>query len=127
MKRRGERDAGSLDAPEDDDRGHFAGPQVTTTRSRVASAREQAAAMQLALGRDVRDFLRLRLFEERTVAEVAAELGLGESAVRHRLRRGAMEYARLLARTTLERSRGAELAVSIVGGGASADSRRHVS
>ena len=70
-------------------------PWASTTPSRIAAAREMAAAMQTALESlpdDVRDVVRLRLFDELTIEEVAARLGLGESAVRHRFRRGAEHY-----------------------------------
>jgi RNA polymerase sigma factor (sigma-70 family) len=72
---------------------------VTTSPSKVAIYREQALAMREALGsldEEVREVVRLRLFEQRAVAEVAESLGIGESAVRHRFRRGAeMYHARL--------------------------------
>ncbi len=70
-------------------------PATSTTPSGMAVLREQAAAMQAALARlpdDVREVVRLRLFEEMPVAEVAQALGLGESAVKHRFRRGAELY-----------------------------------
>ena len=43
-----------------------------------------------------RDVLYLRLFEERTVVEVARRLGLGISAVKHRSRTGGLVYLRKL-------------------------------
>ncbi|MCA8973998.1 MAG: sigma-70 family RNA polymerase sigma factor [Planctomycetes bacterium] len=70
-------------------------PVSSTTPSRVASHAEEARAMQLVLEElpvDVRDVVRLRLVEEIPVLEVAARLGLGESAVKHRLRKGARMF-----------------------------------
>lgn len=72
---------------------------MTTSPSKIAVYREQAAAMRQALAEldeDVREVVRLRLFEQRTVGEIAEELGVGESAVRHRFRRGAEAYHRKL-------------------------------
>lgn len=67
-------------------------PWTSTTPSRIASEREKASAMERALEslpEEVREVVRLRLFEDFLIEEVAAKLGLGESAVRHRFRRGA--------------------------------------
>ena len=75
---------------------------VTTTPSKVAIFREQAAAMRAALEGledDVREVVRLRLFEQMGVEEIAEELGLGVGAVRHRFRRGAEAYHQRLLRT----------------------------
>ena len=44
------------------------------------------------LPEEVREVVRLRLLEEVPVLDVAARLGIGESAVKHRFRRGAMLY-----------------------------------
>jgi RNA polymerase sigma-70 factor (ECF subfamily) len=85
--RRLERDSSS-DAP-------GVGAWVTTTPSGIAAATERAQAMAAALAGlddEVREVVRLRLFDERTVPEIAALLQLGESAVRHRFRRGAETY-----------------------------------
>ena len=75
---------------------------ASTTPSRIAALREEAESMRQALAslpEDLREVLRLRLFEEMPVQEVAARLGLGESAVKHRFRRAAGLYqARLRAR-----------------------------
>lgn len=83
----------------DDARPQFAGPIVSTTPSRVAIQNEQAAAMTDALAAlpdEVRDVVRLRLFDQRSIQEIAGRLDIGESAVRHRFRRGAeMYHARL--------------------------------
>ena len=68
---------------------------TSTTPSRVAIRREQAAAMSAALAalpEDVREVVRLRLFEQLTMEEIAAQLGMGLSAARHRFRKGAEEY-----------------------------------
>lgn len=67
-------------------------PWLSTTPSRVASLREQAAAMRDVLDSlpdDVRTVVRLRLVEQLQIVEIAAQMGIGESAVRHRFRRGA--------------------------------------
>ena len=87
---------------ESSDRSHarpYPGPVGSTTPSRVAMHREQAAAMRAALEtlpEDLREVVRLRLFEQLTVDEVAQRLQLGGSAVRHRFRKGAEIYQRLL-------------------------------
>ena len=70
-------------------------PWTSTTPSRMADARERAAAMDLSLEElpdDVREVVRLRLFEDLQIDEIAARLGIGESAVRHRFRKGAELY-----------------------------------
>lgn len=83
------------------DDGHHP-PQVSsTTPSRVASYHEEAVLMRDALegvSEELRDVVRLRLFEERTVDETAQELGLGISAVKHRFRKGAALYKAQLER-----------------------------
>lgn len=96
------RDSGSSSSD-----GVFAGPIASTTPSRVASLREEANAMRVALSGlddEVRDVLRLRLFEERQIDEIARELGIGESAVRHRFRKGLEEYGRRLRAQIASRS-----------------------
>lgn len=78
-------------------------PWGSTTPSRLAQQRELMLAMEAALETlpdDVREIVRLRLFEDALVEEIAARLGLGVSAVRHRFRRGAELYRQRL-RTTL--------------------------
>lgn len=78
---------------------HYAGPIASTTPSRVAAYREQAEAMQTALEGlpdEVREVVRLRLFEQLAIDEIADRLGLGPSAVRHRFRRGAEQFRRKL-------------------------------
>ena len=75
------------------------GPLVSTTPSRVAALSESAARMRAALGSlsdDNREVVRLRLFEERSMQEIAGELGLGVEAVRHRFRKGFALYAATL-------------------------------
>jgi len=83
-------------------RGPMPAGAVTTSPSRVAIYREQAHAMAEALESlpdDVREVVRLRLFEQLQIDEVAERLGIGPSAVRHRFRRGAERYHRLLIAT----------------------------
>ncbi|MEW6744269.1 MAG: sigma-70 family RNA polymerase sigma factor [Planctomycetota bacterium] len=87
---------------------HFAGPVGSTTPSRIASYHEEARAMQEALtglDDDVRDIVRLRLFDELSIEEIAAQLGLGESAVKHRFRRGFAAYHQKLRAALATRSR----------------------
>jgi RNA polymerase sigma factor (sigma-70 family) len=74
-------------------------PWGSTTPSRLASERERARLMAealTALDDEVRDVVQMRLFEELPIAEIAARLQIGESAVRHRFRKGAEAYARRL-------------------------------
>ena len=83
------------------------GPISSTTPSQVAMHREQAAAMQAALDAlepEIRDVLRLRLFEEHTVEETAERLGIGVSAVYHRFRKGSAIYYRRLSLELASRS-----------------------
>jgi RNA polymerase sigma factor (sigma-70 family) len=78
-------------------------PAASTTPSRLAMYREQAESMLHALEglpEDVREIVRLRLFEELTLEEIAAKLGLGPSAVGRRFRKGSELYVRRL-RTAL--------------------------
>ncbi len=77
----------------------FAGPVATTTPSRVAIYSEQATAMQRALDtlpEELGEIVRLRLFEQLTISAIANHLNLGESAVRHRFRKGAALYRQRL-------------------------------
>lgn len=71
-------------------------PWSSTTPDRIASERERARTMATALASlpdDVREVVELRLFHELSIAEIAARLAIGESAVRHRFRKGAEAYA----------------------------------
>lgn len=70
-------------------------PWSSTTPSRLAVASEQARLITQALETlpdDLREVVRLRLFDELLIEEIASRLMLGESAVRHRFRRGAELY-----------------------------------
>lgn len=72
---------------------------ASTTPSRLAMYREQTEAMLYALEglpEDVREIVRLRLFEELTLEEIAVRLGLGPSAVGRRFRKGSELYVRRL-------------------------------
>jgi len=72
---------------------------ASTTPSRIAAYREERAAMQAAieaLPAELRDVVRLRLFEQVTLAEIASRLGIGEPAARQRFRKGAAIYRRRL-------------------------------
>lgn len=86
---------------------HFPGPIASTTPSRIAVHKEQAEAMQVALRTlpdELRDVVRLRLFEQITVEEIAERLGIGVSAARHRFRKGAAIYRRKLMSELASRS-----------------------
>jgi RNA polymerase sigma-70 factor (ECF subfamily) len=68
---------------------------VSTTPSRLAIYREQAAVMNSALQSlpdELRDVVRMRLIEQRTLEHVATELKIGVAAARHRLRKGSEMY-----------------------------------
>lgn len=83
---------------------------ATSTPSRLASFKEQASIMRQALAgldEDVREVVRLRLFEQLPVNAIGERVGIGPSAVRHRFRRGVERYHQLL-RTALA-SRGATM------------------
>lgn len=85
----------------------WAGPSPATTPSRAAQASERAAVMQEALDtlpEEWRDVVRLRLFEDLQLREIAQRLGLGLSAVAHRFRKGAEEYHRILSHVLATRS-----------------------
>ena len=75
------------------------GPIDSSTPSRIAMFREHAAAIRAALQQlpdELRDVVQLRLFEQLSLEEIATRLGIGESAVRHRFRKGAELYERQL-------------------------------
>ena len=89
----------------------FAGPVLTTTPSRIAIAREQAETMRQALASlpaDLAELVRLRVIEQLPIADVAAVLGIGESAARHRLRKAAQLYERALTASRIERAQSRE-------------------
>lgn len=70
-------------------------PAGSTTPSRVAGLRERARAMEAALDSlepELRDIVRLRLFEEAPMREVAEQLGLPLSTAKERLLRGVQKY-----------------------------------
>ncbi len=83
------------------------GPAGSTTPSRIAVFREQAAAMHAALADlpdELRDVVRLRLFEQLNIDEIAEQLAIGPAAVRHRFRKGAEIYHRRLRAALTSRS-----------------------
>lgn len=87
----------------------FPGPWISTTPSRLAILKEQADAMEAALDavpEEQREIVRLRLHEQETMEEIARELGLGVSAVRHRFRKGLETYQRALRSEFTSRSLG---------------------
>lgn len=80
----------------------------STTPSRIAVHRERSQVLRAALASlpdDVRDVVRLRLFEDLSSEAVAERLGLGVSAVKHRFRKGGALYRERLAQATSEGSR----------------------
>lgn len=84
-------------------------PSVSTTPSRLAIYREQADLMGRALDGlpdDQREVVCLRLFEQASLEEIAARLGLGLSAVRHRFRKGSEIYAKRLERALADTAAG---------------------
>lgn len=103
QRRRGDAKAVPLDARATDataaSAAGAAAPATSSTPSRAAIRSERAALMRHALEQlpdDVRDTVRLRLFDGLPTDEVAQQLGVGVSAVKHRLRRGmAMYHQRL--------------------------------
>jgi RNA polymerase sigma-70 factor (ECF subfamily) len=93
----------------------FPGPVGSTTPSRVAIYREQAAAIHDALAAlppEFAEVVRLRLFEQITLAEIAARLDLGLSVVRRRFGRGAELYETALRQALASRSQQAASAGS---------------
>jgi RNA polymerase sigma factor (sigma-70 family) len=71
------------------------GPVGSTTPSRIAIFHEQAESMREALNGlpdELRAVVRLRLFEQLSIEEIAAKLSIGPAAVRHRFRKGAELY-----------------------------------
>jgi RNA polymerase sigma-70 factor (ECF subfamily) len=76
-------------------------PEVaeSTTPSRLGAHREQSEHMRAALEGlpdELRHVVYLRLFEQRTFVDVAAQLGIGEQAARSRFRKGSEVYRRRL-------------------------------
>jgi RNA polymerase sigma factor (sigma-70 family) len=74
-------------------------PAGSTTPSRIASHREEAAVMQTALATlsdELRSVIQLHLFEELTMERVAETLGIPATTAWYRFRKGSAEYARKL-------------------------------
>lgn len=70
-------------------------PPGSTTPSRVAGFRERAGAMERVLATldsDLRSVVRMRLFEEMSMREVAAQLDIPLSTAKERLLRGVTRY-----------------------------------
>jgi len=113
LKRGGERATTSFSAmPQDSPSGsgtsEFAGPVASTTPSRIAMYKEQAAAMRAALEGlpdELREAVRFRLFEQLTLQETAERLGIGLAAARYRFGRGIEVYRSRLAAEMVSRSR----------------------
>lgn len=86
----------------------YAGPVQETTPDRVLTDRERAEILRRALDEvpeEQREVVRLRLFEDRSMAEVAQQLGLGVEAVRYRFRLGSEAYRDGLRRARASPSR----------------------
>ena len=82
-------------------------PSGSTTPSRLAVQREQADRMEgalLSVPADMREVLQLRLFDGLTIPEIANRLAIGESAAKHRYRKGAELYRDSLHRHLRTRS-----------------------
>ena len=89
---------------------NFPGPVASTTPSRIAVFREQADAMREALRSlpaEMREVVRLRLFEQLAMTAIAERLEIGLSAARHRFRKGAQIYQRQLVSALASRSQAA--------------------
>ncbi len=74
-------------------------PADSTTPSKLAMYREQAEMMKAALDgmpEELREVVRLRLFEQLPLEEIARRVGIGASAVRHRFRKGSETYLKRL-------------------------------
>jgi RNA polymerase sigma-70 factor (ECF subfamily) len=74
-------------------------PAGSTTPSRIAGAREQAQLIRAALAElpeELREIVRLHLFEEQTMGEVARALGITIDTAWYRFRKGAALYAQSL-------------------------------
>lgn len=86
----------------------FSGPAGSTTPSRIAIFREQADAMRQALTElpaELAEAVRLRLFEQLTLDEMARRLGLGLSVVRRRFGKGLELYENALRQAMASRSK----------------------
>ncbi len=80
---------------------HYAGPCAHTTPGRAAADRETADHLEQALAAvpdEWRDVVRLRLFEDLSLEQIAGRLGIGVEGVRYRFRHGAEAYRRELRR-----------------------------
>ena len=83
----------------------FAGllPGGSTTPSRISSTNERAAQMTNALAElppDQAEIVRLHLFEELQMVDIAKRLDIGLSAAWYRFRVGSEQYAAVLTRLT---------------------------
>ena len=85
----------------------FPGPIGSTTPSRIAIFREQADAMRQALAglpEELSEAVRLRLFEQLTLEEMAQRLDVGLSVVRRRFGQGLELYEKALRTALVSRS-----------------------
>jgi RNA polymerase sigma-70 factor (ECF subfamily) len=109
LKKGGGRSPLSLSPGADSESGDYGPrePLASTTPSRLALHREQAGAMRSALEGlpdEFREVVRLRLFEQLSIDEIAGRLGIGASAVRHRFAKGSEIYERRLSAALTSRS-----------------------
>lgn len=111
LDREGAQKRGALAGPIEDSTLLDEWARTSSTPSRHAAHREEAAMLWEVLQSlpvDVREVLRLRVFEGVSPPDIARTLGIGVAAVKHRLRRGSELYRSRLA--ALQSSRGAEKA-----------------
>lgn len=109
LDREGAQKRGALQGPLEDSTPLEDWARTSSTPSRHAAHREEGALLWEALQGlpdDLREVVRLRVFEGVGPPEIAARLDLGLAAVKHRLRRGSELYRTRLA--SLASSRGPE-------------------
>ena len=126
-KKRGEgRHASSLSVEPIGGTGRDLPPALSTTPSRIAMRSEMAAAIRLAvesLPDELSSVVRLRLLEELDSDQVARRLGIGVSAVKHRLRKGLVHYRQALRKHLETQTSEEDRNSSNPGGGIPAPSR----
>lgn len=99
LDREGAQKRGALKGPIEDSTPLEDWAHTSSTPSRHAAHREEAAVLWDALQSlpgDLREVLRLRVFEGAPPPVIAERLGLGLAAVKHRLRRGSELYRQRL-------------------------------
>jgi RNA polymerase sigma-70 factor (ECF subfamily) len=99
VDREGAQKRGALEGPIEDSTPLEDWARTSSTPSRHAAHREEAAVLWDALQSlpdDLREVVRLRVFEGVAPPAIAERLGLGLAAVKHRLRRGSELYRQRL-------------------------------